>query len=281
MEDVDLALNELRFSDAVSSIYLFAWQDFCDWYLEFSKMSLYETAHSLDEMQGAKEEQAEAYKRSIGVKRRSRSPRGEQLRLYEVKDNCQGSRQTTSVVVFQVLARLLKLMHPFVPFISEEIFSKIPIRDEEILCTSKFPKRSDHRIWLEQGSEDSWLQVEWLKEVISCIRNIRGENSIALAQKIEAYIFTENNETENIIQSHRDLIKKFCQLSELYIEDRASRARCAVSPLKFQNLGAEIIISLEGFVDMDREIQRIEKNIDKIQKDMNVLSKKIKQRKLY
>lgn len=234
MEDVNLALQDLRFSDAVSAIYLFAWQDFCDWYLEFSKISLYET-----------------------------------------KDSYQDHRKTTSVVLFQVLGRLLKLMHPFVPFISEEIFSKLPIKDEDILCTSKFPKKGDHRAWIEQGSENSWLQVEWLKEIISGIRNIRGENSIALAEKIEVYIFTQSDKAKNIIEDHKGLIQKFCQLSELSIQDRSSRAQCAVSLIKFKELSAEVIVPLEGLVDINQEIQRIEKNMDKIKKDINMLSKKL------
>ena len=88
-KDVGEALEQMRFADAAKSVYTFAWNQFCDWYLEFIKPVVYGD----DEAQ----------------------------------------KKSTQLVLAQTLNRLVRLLHPFTPFITEEIYQKLPIKKESVM----------------------------------------------------------------------------------------------------------------------------------------------------
>lgn len=230
-EQVHKSLDQYRFSDAANALYSFVWNDFCDWYLEFSKPVLY--GNQTDE------------------------------------------KKATSLVLFQVLNRTLKMLHPFIPFITEEIYSKLPLRDSEILCTSKFPHYKADKDWGAQGKENSWEEVEIIKEVITALRNIRGENSIPFGVEMFAHIVPKDDRTQKILSAHRSVILKMCKLSDISFEPRESLAKCALTPLTTFSSEIDIVIPLEGLVDLEEEIKRLEKNMEKTQKDIQILSKKL------
>ncbi|MCO5113083.1 MAG: valine--tRNA ligase [Bdellovibrionaceae bacterium] len=230
-EQVHKALEQYRFSDAANALYSFVWNDFCDWYLEFSKPVLY----------------------------------GKQ----------QDEKAASSLVLFQVLARTLKMLHPFVPFITEEIYGKLPLKDAEILCTSKFPHYKEDKDWGAQGKQDAWEEVEIIKEVITALRNIRGENSIPFGVEMFAHIVPKDDRTQKVLSSHRAVILKMCKLSDISFEPRPSLAKCALTPLSVFSSEIDIVIPLEGLVDLEEEIKRLEKNMEKTQKDIQILSKKL------
>ncbi len=234
MESVDHDLENYRFSDAVNTLYSFLWNDFCDWYLEFSKPTLYSKDSALEK-----------------------------------------EKMATSLVLFQTLGRALKLMHPFIPFITEELYSKLAVKDSKILCTSEYPTMKNNKNLLAMGSKDAWEEVELLKLVISSIRNIRGENSIPLGQEILAHVVPKDEKSQKILSFHKTLIMKFCKLSEINFDDRTNKSKCAVSPLSFSGSSLEVIVPLEGIVDIDEEIKRLQKNIEKVKKDINILNQKL------
>lgn len=184
-------------------------------------------------------------------------------------------KETTSLVLFQVLSRTLKLLHPFIPFITEEIYAKLPLKDSQILCTSKFPHYKNDKSWGAQGQESSWEEVELLKEVITALRNIRGENTIPLGQQIFAHIVPKDDKGQKILSIHKSIIMKFCKLSDISYEPRPSLAKCAVAPIKVFDTEIDIVIPLEGLVDLEEEIKRLTKNMEKIQKDIHILSQKL------
>lgn len=230
-EVVHKSLEQYRFSEAANALYGFVWNDFCDWYLEFSKPVLY----------GQQQEEKEA----------------------------------TSLVLFQVLTRTLKMLHPFIPFITEEIYSKLPLKDDEILCTSKFPHFKADKDWGAQGQEMAWEEVEIIKEVITALRNIRGENTIPFSEEMFAHIVPKDDRAQKVLSAHKAVIIKMCKLSDISFEPRPSLAKCALAPLTTFGSEIDIVIPLEGLVDLDEEIKRLEKNMEKTQKDMQILNKKL------
>lgn len=232
---VDECLTQYKFSEAVQELYSFLWNDFCDWYLEFSKPT-----------------------------------------LYNKEDDFQAQRQATSLILFQTLGRALKLMHPFIPFITEALYEKLPIKDSEMLVTSKYPTLENSKTWLAMGNLEAWQEVELLKQVITALRNIRGENSIPLGQEIPAHIVPQDKNSLKILTHHKSLLMKFCKLSELTFEPRPNLSKCAVTPLQFAGASVDVVVPLEGIVDIDEEIKRLQKAIEKVNKDINLLSNKLK-----
>ncbi len=234
IQNVDEDLNNYKFSEAVNTLYSFLWNDFCDWYLEFSKPTLYNKDPGFEKEQTA-----------------------------------------TLLILFQTLARALKLMHPFIPFITEELYDKLPVKDSKILCTSEYPTLKNNKNWLSMGSVEAWEEVELLKLVISAIRNIRGENSIPLGQEIFAHVVPKDEKSQKILSYHKSLMMKFCKLSDISFEERANKSKCAVSPLSFMGSSLEVIVPLEGIVDIDEEVKRLQKTIEKVKKDINILNQKL------
>lgn len=234
IKSVDEDLQSYKFSEAINNLYSFLWNDFCDWYLEFSKPILYNKDPAFEKEKAA-----------------------------------------SSVILFQTLNRSLKLLHPFVPFITEELYGKLPIKDAKILCTSEFPTTKNSKEWLSMGSKDAWDEVELLKLVITSIRNIRGENSIPMGQEILVHIVPKDEKSQKILTFHKNLMVKFCKLAEIKFEERVNKSKCAVSPLLFLGSSIEVIIPLEGIVDIDEEVKRLQKNIEKVKKDMNILNQKL------
>ncbi len=235
IKNVNDNLESYKFSEAVQDLYSFLWNDFCDWYLEFSKPSLYNKEASFA-----------------------------------------SERAATSLILFQTLGRALQLMHPFIPFITEELYEKLPVKDTEMIVDSDFPNQKNSKEWLSMGSVEAWEEVELLKKVITAIRNIRGENSIPLSLEIAAYVVPKDEVSQKILTFHSDLIQKFCKLSSIIFEAKKDLSKCAVTPVHFQGSSVDVIIPLEGIVDIDEEIKRLKKSIEKVNKDISILSKKLK-----
>ena len=126
------------------------------------------------------------------------------------------------------------------------------------------------------GSLEAWQEVELLKQVITALRNIRGENSIPLGQEIATHIVPQDQKALQILTHHKNLLMKFCKLSDLNFEARENLSKCAVTPLQFSGSSVDVIVPLEGIVDIDEEIKRIQKAIEKVNKDINLLSNKLK-----
>jgi len=139
IHDVRTALDAYRFNDAAGAIYQFLWNDFCDWYLEIAKISLY----------------------------RSQDP---------------GERQRTQHTLVTVLEATLRLLHPFMPFITEEIWQRLP-HDGESIMVASYPRasRTGHDAEAER-------RMTVLVQAVTAIRNIRGEMRISPAQTLSAMI---------------------------------------------------------------------------------------------
>jgi valyl-tRNA synthetase len=180
-------------------------------------------------------------------------------------------KQNTQLVVAHVLNRIMRLLHPFVPFVSEELYQKLPLKGEACI-TDRYPNVRNDREFLAFGSEAATYEVEVLKEVISAIRNVRGENRISPAIKINVRVNPSDDKAQKVLLANRVSIMNLGRIENLEVGSEGSLAKCAVVPVVVEDSRLQVVIPLEGLVDIDEEIKRIQKGIEKLTKDISGLS---------
>jgi valyl-tRNA synthetase len=187
-------------------------------------------------------------------------------------------KAATQLVLAQVLNRFVRLMHPFTPFITEEIYSKLPIRDKACIV-DRFPTVRSEKEFYALGTASAALEVDLVKEVVSAIRNIRGENRISPAQKLNVRLGVDQDQTQKILGNNRTALIVMGRIENLEIGLDGNLSKCAVTTVVVKDATVKVIIPLEGLVDFDEEIKRINKSIEKLQKDITLLSTKLSNEK--
>ena len=147
------------------------------------------------------------------------------------------SRKATQQVLLEVLNIILKLLHPFMPFITEEIWQKLPGNKGSIMI-SPFPRKNDSLINLP--AEEA---LEIIKEVVYHIRNIRGEMHIPPSQKIEAVLFCEDEKTTRLLENYQNYLISLALLKNLTFSTSRKKPHAAATAIV---KGVEIFIPLEG-----------------------------------
>ena len=175
-------------------------------------------------------------------------------------------KMSTLSVLAQSLNRVIRMLHPFVPFISEEIYQKLPYNTEACI-TAEYPTLAKDKVWLSLGDAESAAQLDLVKDVISAIRNIRGENRIKQNQKIKAFLLPNNDHAQKILGENKDALMRLAGLDECDILADASKQKSAVALISTSLGKVEVVIPLTGLVDFDEEIKRIQKNIEKANKE--------------
>ncbi|MCB9778122.1 MAG: valine--tRNA ligase [Alphaproteobacteria bacterium] len=208
-------LDHYRFNEAASELYQFTWSELCDWYLEFSKGTLYDEDPSAD---------AEARR--------------------------QGARHTLRLV-FDALARLL---HPYMPFLSEEIWQRLPGTTGSVMDAA-FPVAADY-----PRDDQALAEVAWMQEAIVALRRIKAD--MELSPKTELTVRTPDpTQARKHAQALRDLAKVTA------IVQGGRDGACATAVVH----GAELFIPLEGLVDLAAERSRLDKELAKSDKDIKGL----------
>jgi valyl-tRNA synthetase len=174
----------------------------------------------------------------------------------------------------QVLNRIVRLLHPFAPFITEEIYQKLPLRSEALIVAT-YPTPKSEKEWFSLGVEKSAQDLDLVKDVISALRNIRGENRIKPSLKITCRLAVTDAETQKVLSHNRVYITSLAGLSSLDIGEPGSLSKCALSPVHSRGRSVDVIVPLEGLVDIDEEIKRLQKGIDKLTKDVQSLEARL------
>ncbi len=174
--------------------------------------------------------------------------------------------QRQRAVLIDVLDTILKLLHPFMPFITEELWQKLPLEKESI-AIAPYPK--EDRSLIDKRAEE---EMVLLIELITNIRNLRAENNIDPSKKIELVIRSEDKKKRALIQDNKDQIVNLVKASRLrFAEDPISgvaHARCFLH-------GVEAAIPLKGLIDFAAEKKRLEKEITKLDKELSAKAKKL------
>ena len=228
VKKVNDAFDSFRFDLATKAIYEFIWYEFCDWYIELSKIKL-------------------------------------------SKENEDNSQIVKSMV--NLLEETLRLAHPIMPFITEEIWMQFkPFHQnlEESIMIAEAPKHKKNL------SDEEYQAIEWLKEIVSGIRNIRGEMLIKPSVMIKAFYEGGNKTDKKRSADLTGLIKEIAGLESLeWMKEGEELPPSAVVVL--ENL--KILIPLEGLIDPKEESQRLRKKIDKASKEHKMLSSKLENKK--
>lgn len=194
--------------------------------------------------------------------------------IYDTAGAHPAERAAAQVVLAQTLNRIMRLLHPFTPFITEELYQKLPIRDNALIVDS-YPTVRNDKEWLSIGSQDAAFEMQIVKEVITAIRNIRGENQIKPGLSIAVRLVPSDDRVQKILQENKAQISRLARLETCEIGAAGSLAKCALAPVRLPEASVDVVVPLEGLVDIEEEIKRIQKAIEKTQKDIDVLTKKL------
>ena len=177
--------------------------------------------------------------------------------------------QTRSVLGY-VLKNTLIGLHPFIPFITEEIWHMLPGTDGSIMNAELFRDSSPDSVQFD--NPDSEQQMAFVISVITGIRNIRGEMNLPPSLSLNARIQTDQSHISEMILLHMDIIRHLARIEKLTVETIGERPKTAATAIIE---GAVIYVPLEGVLDLDKEILRLEKEIGKLNSDLSNVSKKL------
>lgn len=252
-EDIESALTEYRFNDAANAIYHFIWHEFCDWYIEFSKPVIYSNEGSpAEEPSGSSHGASPLEEPQISQQGGSPSEAPEERRM-----------ATLNCLLF-TLESSLRLLHPFMPFVTEELWQSIPHSGQSIMVSS-YPKSKGRDTAAEE-------MVSYLMEAITGVRNIRGELNIAPSLQLKAVIKAKNSTVEEVLSDNILYLGKLARAKELVIGTDVSKGVGAATSVKNH---LEVFVPLEGLLDVDSEIGRLRKDLRKITDTIIFLDRKL------
>ena len=169
-------------------------------------------------------------------------------------------------MLIHVLDSALKLLHPFMPFITEEIWQKLP-QNEDSIMVSAFPEYRE-----AQTNEAIEKEMAVIMEVITGIRNIRGEMNLNPGLKLNVLVKTQNSAIQQTLQYHGEYVRELARGEQLETGPNIKKPKVSASSV----LGEmDLIIPLEGMMDFQEELKRVEKELKKIEKDLIFLDKKL------
>jgi valyl-tRNA synthetase len=180
------------------------------------------------------------------------------------------AKEAARATLWLVLHETLVLLHPFIPFVTEEIWHHMPGTKDSIM-KAVYPAESVDPANITQDRETEF-QMGILMDVITGIRNVRGEMNIAPSLKLKVLVQTEDPKTREIIESQRDLIITLARLDAFRIQDKGKRPASSATAVVNN---ATIFVSLEGIIDFAKETQRLEKEINKLAAELVTVSKKL------
>ncbi|MDD4561833.1 MAG: valine--tRNA ligase [Syntrophomonadaceae bacterium] len=156
-------------------------------------------------------------------------------------------------VLVETLTGILRLLHPFMPFITEEIYHYLPGHNETIML-DPWPVKDDSQIW-----ESALEEMQQIMSVIRALRNIRAEFNVSPGAQIKTVLVVNDDSYRQVFMANQSYIKQMARVKEMEIaRELGQKPAQAVSALTSQ---AEIYVPLEGVIDIDKEIARLEKDL--------------------
>ncbi len=216
------AIDTYRFNDAASAVYQFLWHEFCDWYLEIAKRSLYQP------------ESPEA-------------------------------KAVTQRTLVETLETTLRLLHPFMPFISEELWQRLPHKGESIMI-APFPRATRKG----RDAEAERLMAPVL-DFVSAIRTVRSESRISPAVELAVTVKPATPAVAVSLESSLAVIGGLARAAITISRDGARPKAAAVATTP----SGDVFVRLEGVVDFEAERQRLRKEIERARKEIAFLEGKL------
>ena len=178
----------------------------------------------------------------------------------------EGNKASTLDCLNQVLCATLGLLHPFIPFITEEIRCKLPHPPEKSMMYTEFP---DNIGSLDQKAE---ITMTLMMDMITGIRNIRGEMNISPSIGLDVIVHSPDADARAEINTHKSLLINLARLNAITIQKPSIRPKSAATVIIGDHT---LYVALEGVIDFEKETARLEKEIQKIDNDLIGASKKL------
>ena len=181
-------------------------------------------------------------------------------RLYGDDEEVKSAVLTRAVMLFE---EMLKIVHPFMPFITEELWNLLAERKEgESISTSKYPEFQKSLV-----NKDAEKEFEFVEEFVTSVRNIRGEMSIAPSKNIDVY-FRGDDLTEN----QKIYVKKLGKIENIFSGKNLQKPSASASSVVN---GCNLFIPLEGVIDVEVEKNRLQKEIMRLETSLSGVDKKL------
>jgi len=216
VKEVTENMESYELGIALSKMYDFAWDEFCDWYIEMVKP-----------------------------------------RLYNEADETKGAAMWT---LNEVLITLLKLLHPYIPFITEEIFTTIQSKEESIMISS-WPVYTEALSFKKEEGD-----VEILKEAIRAIRTLRTDMNVAPSRKAKVFVVTDNKAIQEVFDHGQNFLKTLAYAQEIVIQsDKTGIDDQAVSAVTGNCV---LYMPLSDLIDIEKEKERLNKEKERLEGEL-------------
>ncbi|QMU99486.1 valine--tRNA ligase [Borrelia sp. A-FGy1] len=218
---LECAFKNYKYNEATKLIYEFFWNDFCDWYIEISKINLNSRDNSIQNM-------------------------------------------TISKLIF-FLEKSLLLMHPFLPFITEEIYSKLP-SSNGVLVLASYPETTN-----QEKFEEEFESFNSFKDFVISIRTLRSEFNIVPNVRINVALkFDHAFKYERYFKEHEHIAKKLINFDYVFYNQNYENM------IGVPNIGFESFADIKNLIDTDKELSRLSKQLDKYERLKSLTLVKLK-----
>lgn len=177
-----------------------------------------------------------------------------------LNEGTEEQKRTTRSILTYVLDQTLRLLHPIMPFVTEEIWQHIPHEGESIVAAA-YPV-----VHPEFENADARDNMNTVIELIKVVRNIRSEVNRPLSQTVDMIVKVNSEADKEMLTANKSFIVRFCNPGELTIDTEVDVPNEVMSAIV---KGAEVFLPLQGLVNVEEEIARLEKELDKWQSEIN------------
>jgi valyl-tRNA synthetase len=222
-QDLNAALNDYQFHEAVQTLYHFFWDDFCDWYIELAKADV-------------------------------------------TAEQPSSARAEARTRLLTVLEQALRLLHPFMPYITEELWQRLPGEKplhaayagaEPTVMLTAYPQGLARLI--DEAAES---EMQAIIELISRVRNIRAEMNIKPAERIPIVVGSPDENLRRVFSAAREQISRLVRASEFNVSNRLEAPKASARAVLTG--GAELAVPLEGLIDFEQEVRRLKRESEKL-----------------
>lgn len=220
--EVDEALEAYRFNDAANAIYKFVWSELCDWYIEMAKPVLYDDANE------------------VSVQQRKRAAQG---------------------CLATCLETACRLLHPFMPFITEEIWQQLPkpTGTPGSIMITMYPVADASLV--DEGAE---REMDLIREVVVAVRNLRSEYNVPPGRELDVTVQLASAESKAVLEQHGGLVRTLARVGKLTLTGAGEAPAGTVVSVVGD---AQVCVHLQGAIDFDAEMARIDKDLGKTEKE--------------
>jgi valyl-tRNA synthetase len=189
------------------------------------------------------------------------------LELIKPDQPDQQIRQTSLDVATYVLNQILRLLHPFVPFVTEEIYHQLAGDDNGTLMKGPWAEAAGSHI--DEDLEESLRQIQ---EIVTSVRSIRSELNVPPSKKSDLYIRVQDETLADLLKSHIVYFRSLAKVDNLHCGTNVKKPSLSASAVIS---GAEIYLPLADLIDIEEEKARLQKNLDGLKLQLEKVSKKL------